>query len=152
MNNSPERSKVETEKQEPTTAEIQNRMTRTNNLLTRLRAFPSDWVSKAGESKQDVEKRLEDALSNMSVMQETLSVSTMPAETNWDTLRNMSMIDKREQQSSTGILQERVVSRVNSNTDRVNESDLGNSNIDITNESNFGNSEIIKEQPRAKFF
>ena len=152
MNNSPERSKVETEKQEPTTAEIQNRMTRTNNLLTRLRAFPSDWVSKAGESKQDVEKRLEDALSNMSVMQETLSVSTMPAETNWDTLRNMSMIDKREQQSSTGILQERVVSRVNSNTDRVNESDLGNLNIDITNESNFGNSEIIKEQPRAKFF
>lgn len=139
MNSNPERlSNGEIKKQESTLAEIQSRIDRTNNLLTRLRTYPSDWTSRTGESKQDVEKRLEDALFSMGIMQETLSVTT-PETTTCDTLKDVPMNGGREQHEFTEPMQE---------TDRPK----ANLNIRSAGESGPNDSETIKTQPRAKFF
>lgn len=139
MSSSPEQSSNgEIRKQEPTSAEIQSRIERTNNLLARLRVYPSDWTSKTGESKQDVEKRLEDALSNMGIMQETLSMAT-PETTAWDTLKDVPMNGDHGQHESTDFMQE---------TDRPKV----NPNIRPAGESEPNDIETVEPQPRAKFF
>ena len=102
MSNNPEHSGAsEIRRSEPTTAEVQSRIDRASSLLARLRTYPSDWTSKNGESKQEVEKRLEDALSSMGVMQETLSESSADtARARWDDLESVPMRNTPEQQEA----------------------------------------------------
>lgn len=141
MNNSPEQSSSgEARRSEPTTAEVQSRIDRTSSLLARLRTYPSDWTSKNGESKQEVEKRLEDALSSMSIMQETLSESSSDtSETKWDDLRNVPMGNATRQQ-------EVHISEA------PEEAPIINPNIRLAGESNPNDVEAPHPQPRAKFF
>ena len=141
MNNSPEQSgSGEARRSEPTTAEVQSRIDRTSSLLARLRTYPSDWTSKNGESKQEVEKRLEDALSSMGIMQETLSESSSDtSETKWDDLRNVPMGNATRQQE------------VHISESPV-EAPVINPNIRPAGESNPNDAEAPHPQPRAKFF
>ena len=141
MNNSPEQSGGgEARRSEPTTAEIQSRIDRTSSLLARLRTYPSDWTSKNGESKQEVEKRLEDALSSMGIMQETLSESNSDtSETKWDDLRNAPMGNTASQQEV----------RV---PEAHEEAPVINPNIRPAGESTPNDVEAPHPQPRAKFF
>ena len=100
MNDSPEQLGAgKAGRSELTTVEVQSRIDRTSSLLARLRAYPSDWTSKNGESKQEVEKKLEDALSSMDVIRETLSESDTDAVgTEWDDLRNAPTRNTLDQQ------------------------------------------------------
>ena len=141
MNNSPEQSGGgEARRSEPTAAEVQSRIDRTSSLLARLRTYPSDWTSKNGESKQEVEKRLEDALSSMSIMQETLSESSSDtSETKWDNLKDVPMGNATSQQ-------EVHVSEAHG------ESPVVDPNIRPAGESIPNTVEAPHQQPRAKFF
>ena len=100
MNDSPEQLGAgKAGRSELTTVEVQSRIDRTSSLLARLRAYPSDWTSKNGESKQEVEKKLEDALSSMGVIRETLSESDTDAVgTEWDDLRSAPTRNTLDQQ------------------------------------------------------
>ena len=141
MNNSPERSGGgEARKSEPTAAEVQSRIDRTSSLLARLRTYPSNWTSENGESKQEVEKKLEDALSSMGIMQETLSGSSSDtSETKWDSLRDVPMGNATRQQ------EDHI-------SEAPEEAPVVNSNIRPAGESSPNDVEAPHPQPRAKFF
>lgn len=65
--------------QPPSREEILASIQRTEATLVRLRAYPSDWTSKSGESKGDVEARLEGSLEELHTLIET-SPESLPAD------------------------------------------------------------------------
>jgi len=65
----------------PSHEEIQANIDRTQATLARLRTFPSEWTSKGGESKSDVEAKLEGSLEALQVLLETPQIEVPMAST-----------------------------------------------------------------------
>ena len=52
----------------PSRDEILARIAHAENVLTKLRIFPPDWVSESGETKQETEEKLEACIENLQAM------------------------------------------------------------------------------------
>lgn len=60
---------AENEERLPNQEEIQARIDKAESILTKLRIFPPEWVSESGETKQEIEEKLEAWIERLQAMQ-----------------------------------------------------------------------------------